>query len=114
MPSKKKQSNDQLAKARRAAEQFGARIGILMNLAGLSPEIEERIFASLSYLSLKDMRRVHDALETRIVMQTSRKAYARFENDFQRIVKEYQEKQEQAAVDALNDGLASELEEEYA
>lgn len=113
MPRSKIQPADPLAKARATAEELGARVGILMNLAKLSPETEERIFVSLQHLSLKDIRRVHDALEARIVMHAREKAYARFEEELQTIAREYNEKEQKAALNFCNDLLASELEEEY-
>lgn len=114
MATQKRQLKDPLTNAQRAAEQFGARIGILTHLARLAPEIEERIFASLPFLSLKDIKRVHDALEARVTSQASRKAHARFEDDLQKIAREYQEKEEKAILSFCNDLLAPELEEEYA
>ena len=113
MSTLKKQVSDPFEKARALAEQFGARIGILMHLAELNTETEESVLASLPYLPLKDIRRVHDALEARIVLQSSQKAFARLDEQLQNIAQEYQEKEEQAVLDFCNDILAPELEEEY-
>ncbi len=112
MSTLKKQSIDPFTKARALAEGFGARIGILMHLAALSPEIEESVLASLPYLSLKDMRRVHDSLEARIVLQSSQKAFVRLDEQLQNIAREYSHKEEKAMLDFCNDILAPELEEE--
>src|SRR3989338_4745793 len=113
MSTLKKQVSDPFEKARALAEQFGARIGILMHLAELNPETEERVLASLPYLTLKDIRRVHDSLEARIVLQGSEKAYAWLDGELQNIAQEYSRKEEQAILDYCNDILALELEEEY-
>ncbi len=113
MPSSKKKKSDQFSKDRALAEQFGARIGVLMHLAAISPETEESVLASLPYLSLKDMRRVHDALEARIVLQSSQKAFVRLDEQLQNIAREYIQKEDQAMIDFCNDMLAPELEEEY-
>lgn len=113
MPTVEKKKLDPFTKARALAEEFGARIGILIHLAGLSSETEESVLASLPYLSLKDMRRVHDAMEARIVMQASQKAYTQLDQELKSIAQEYRQKTEQAVVDFCNDMLAPELEEEY-
>ena len=112
MPSSKKKKTEPFKQARQAAEQFGARIGILMHLAGLRVETEEQILASLPYFSLKDIKFVHNALEARIVLQASEKAYKQFEDQLQAIAKEYKEKEEKAILNLCNDILSPALEEE--
>lgn len=91
-------SINQFANVQRTAEQLGGRIGALLVLAELPIDLEESILASLPYLSLEEIKAVHDALEARVFGFASQSLDEQFEASLALASLRYQEKQAERVV----------------